>query len=347
MGRGQSRNQLSLLEPQRGRFRARRRTPAPAPTSSPPARVGLLQDFDRRFDALVTAVEQVHRDKDDYSAWMAKHTKMTRYDPGLVEEILDQCPTATRIAGERAWKTRGRRLRPGAKPIMIGAGRKLTRPPVHPRTGMAIDNPRLQRALGLKPELVGYARTQLVYDIAATEPVEPQAIGAATEAACRRALADICAVAAANGIHAYPGGASEGAALRREINRNLINDRDAEGISLEYRLAGKTTRVIATPGGLDPVEEVRCMAHELAHALGDHRGSLRRFLVEDYETQAESFAHQLAGAYGLSSPTSPYYLVNRGGVAPARRLKWNRDAVRKLAEKFDRSLGSGAGLAAA
>src|ERR1017187_6991070 len=71
------------------------------------------------FQDLVSEVAGAGDNTEAYAAWLRAGSKMVVYRTAAVYEVMLQKPSATRIAGVRAWKARGRRLRAGAQPLTI------------------------------------------------------------------------------------------------------------------------------------------------------------------------------------------------------------------------------------
>ena len=287
---------------------------------------------------LAELADRVHSvDMDALQAKLKAKGRMTNYGTDVLDSIQEQAPHATRIAGKRAWANRGRRLKPNATPIRIGAGKRIYEPARHPRTGTVIENPRVTKMFGLKPTLVGYERTQDVYDIADTEPITAPVRTAAELAAAERLIADLTAVAERDGVRVYRGGVpNPGSDAERLVNRSLLETRDADGSHVKIRTAeGNLVRAVATPGGSDVVEDALILAHEVGHARLGHADVpdvIRRLESEDHELEAEAFAHAVARRYGLDWDASAEYIAHW-----SRKRRW---ALKRTFETAGAAVGA-------
>ena len=260
---------------------------------------------------------------------------MVSYGDDVLDDVLAQRPDATRIAGRRAWANRGRRVKPDATAIRVGAGKRLYAPAVHPRTGTVITNARVARKLGLQPTLLGYQRTQDVYDISDTEPLDAPKRADAELRAARRLSADLVAAAERAGVQAHPGGVRRPVSeTHRLINRSLLEHRYGEGVHGEIHAAGgRRVRYVATPGGMDPVADALALAPEVGHARIGHLDVpdvIRRLEADDHELEAEAFAYALARSYGIDSASSAEYLASYSQTRHWARKRAMQTAARAV-----------------
>jgi hypothetical protein len=276
---------------------------------------------------------------------MSSHSKMTAYRASAVGEALDQMPQATRIAGERAWKARGRRLKDGARALLVTTrpARVAWHDPVtglpYPEAAWPCCGPQGKRLTGAvlralpdraaalrlraaRPVELEPARQQVVFDICDTEPIAPEPVDPDEEARVEQGLAAIARAAAQAGITFIESGrclVGEDGALARSARETLLEKRDSGGAAVRVRVRGdggerEVRTAIATPAGHTGVERLRVAAHEAGHALLGHLATppmLRRLWANDHEVQAEAFAALLCQRFGLLSGSSAFYIVNR------------------------------------
>lgn len=313
------------------------------------------------WDKLVAAVGRITEEAQ--RAWSESRPRMTAYRQEAAHEVLAQLPYATRIAGERAWKSRGRKLRAGARPLEI-----TTAPPklrwLHPQTGEELPKtlwpycgpkgrrpsslilaalPTESRLQALKvlraaiSEEVDRAHKQKVFDISDTEPLEGTSLNSVEE---EHALAGIAAVQrAAHKVGCRVLEPSDSAAddtLVCAARETLLQERDCQGAAIKLKGHGV---IIAQPEGLEGAERLRVMAHELGHVLLGHLDTppqLRRLQARDHEIQAESFAYLICRRFGLESTASPHYVVNHTQGRDAQRaLERNLRKVASGLEIFE------------
>jgi hypothetical protein len=212
-------------------------------------------------------IQQVEAGKSEtLTAYLAAMARFHNYSFGNIVAIARQRPTATRVAGFRAWKEMGRFVKRGEKGIQILA----------PMTGYRRRNEATEQEPEEKPRpvLIGF-RIVHVWDISQTEGVdlpeyESNVSGDVGE--CRDRLLDFLA--------------QQNIAL--EFNEGI-----APAFGVSY--GGK----IALLPGQSKAQEFVTLVHETAHELL-HKAERRTFTTATVrETEAEAVAFVVGQAIGL------------------------------------------------
>ncbi len=192
--------------------------------------------------------------------------------------ILAQHPTATQVAGFRAWQARGRQVRKGEKAIRIYGYSSRTVTDTDQATG-----DETSRKVPTFPILSVFARDQ-------TDPIDGHP--RAEEIAHRLTGDDPAAIY--DRVHALM------TARGWTVTRDLI-DGETNGFTTV-----DGSRRIVVDARLTPAQAAKTMIHEAAHALmhtadtvaADDRRDLHRGRME---VEAESVAYVLAGILGLDT----------------------------------------------
>ena len=218
---------------------------------------------------LGVALERDHSER--LRKFLSAMVKFHRYSVRNLMLILSQRPDATIVAGYRTWKQLGRRVKKGAKGILILA------PIVGKKTGRRIS--RAKRGVRIA---VGF-RAAYVFDVTDTEgkPLPK--------------LED---------VQGDPGGYTE--RLKKFIAVRGIQLKYSNDI---LPTQGQYTRgkMVLLPS-LSPAEEFATLAHETAHSLlhrKPHRKDAPRWVRE---TEAEAVAYVVCEAIGLKSQGSADYI---------------------------------------
>lgn len=215
---------------------------------------------DRLLDTLAEGVRALSG-SDRWRSYLELQERFHRYSFNNVLLIGAQDPGATRVAGFATWKKLGRSVRKGERAIWILA-------PMVGRTVRGEDGDERRPIYGFRPVAV--------FDVAQTDGVELPEV-------CRNVDGD------------DPGAAFD--ALRARA--------DALGYAVEQaELPGGTNgdcthglRRIRVESRNRPAQQVKTLAHELAHALL-HEGSSDRALAE---LEAESTAYVVCRRLGIDS----------------------------------------------
>jgi antirestriction protein ArdC len=198
------------------------------------------------------------------------------YSLGNVLLIARQKPTATHVAGMRAWNELGRRVKRGEKGIAILA------PMIGTRRKKQEEKSETEEINPNKPALLGFRRVY-VWDEAQTEGVPLPTLGETT--------------------------GEVGAYLDRL--REFVSSR---GIALEYSediapaLGVSYGGRIALLSGQTKAEEFIALVHEASHEFL-HKAERRTATTKTVrETEAEAVAFVVAKAIGLNASTSAAYI---------------------------------------
>jgi antirestriction protein ArdC len=198
------------------------------------------------------------------------------YSLGNVLLIARQKPTATHVAGMRAWNELGRRVKRGEKGIAILA------PMIGTRRKKQQENSETEEINPNKPALLGFRRVY-VWDEAQTEGAPLPTLGETT-----------------GEVGAY-----------FDRLREFVSSR---GIALEYSediapsLGVSYGGRIALLPGQTKAEEFAALVHETAHEFL-HKAERRTATTKTVrETEAEAVAFVVAKAIGLNANTSAAYI---------------------------------------
>ena len=200
--------------------------------------------------------------------------------------ILAQCPHASLVAGYRKWQELGRQVNKGEKGIVILAPMFRT---LKPEERTKHDTSKIQLTDQGERVLIGF-RSVYVFDISQTSgpavPEPPQASLPPTEH--ERIAPSICKL--------------ERFCAQEEIKLTYrLEHPKAYG---RYRPA---TREIAIKPGLPPLQTLKTLIHELAHALL-HDAEVKRTVAE---LEAESCAFLVCHQLGLDTSSYSFaYLAN-------------------------------------
>ncbi len=220
--------------------------------------------------------------------------------------IALQCPGATLVAGYRAWRRLGRHVRRGERGIAILA---------------PVLRKRLDELTGEEHEqLVGF-RTVFVFDVSQTEgaplPEPPRPTLLTDDTRAIRALTRrVEALARSRGI------AVERAPLAHAYGRYLL---DARRITLHP--------------SLPPLQELKTLIHELAHALAHGDGRHTSHDVPRLELEAESTAFIVCHALELDTSDYSFPYLAGWAESPEDLLAIGEVAAR-TAELILAALGS-------
>ncbi|MDQ1178662.1 ArdC-like ssDNA-binding domain-containing protein [Rhodococcus sp. SORGH_AS_0301] len=217
-------------------------------------------------------------DSDAWRAYLDHMAAFHSYSFNNVMLILAQRPTATQVAGFRAWQAQGRQVRKGEKAIRICGYSSRTVTETDQATGGETT-----RKVPTFPILSVFAHDQ-------TDPIDghPQA-----EQIAHRLTGDDPA-AIYDRVHALM------TARGWTVTRDLI-----DGETNGYTTVDGTRRIVVD-ARLAPAQAAKTMIHEAAHALmhaadtvtAEDRSDMHRGRME---VEAESVAYVLAGILGLDT----------------------------------------------
>jgi len=234
-------------------------------------------------------IQQLEAGKSEtLTAYLGAMARFHSYSFGNIMAIARQRPTATRVAGLRAWNELGRYVRKGEKGIQILApmiGQRRKRDADEQEPSINTDGKPV-------PMLIGF-RAVYVFDIAQTEGQElPEFDRTITGEIGGQRDRLITFLAAQN--------------IKLEFNEKI-----APALGVSY--GGK----IAILPGQSKAEEFTTLVHETAHELL-HRAERRTFTTQTIrETEAEAVAFIVGQAVGLEMGTasSDYIQMYAGNAA--------------------------------
>jgi antirestriction protein ArdC len=225
------------------------------------------------LDVLVKDLESGHSEM--LSAYLQAMAKFHYYSFGNILLIAAQRPTASQVAGLRAWNDLGRRVKRGEKGIMILA--PLIRTKRREADSQARQVPDTDNSQ-TETQLLGF-RAVYVFDVEQTEGPEIPKLG--------------------NTVKGDVGDRLE----------RLVEFTHTQGIKLEYseRIApaqglsyGGMIRLLPD---LQPAETLSVLVHELAHEML-HKAERRTLITKTVrETEAEAVAFVVCHALGLETGT--------------------------------------------
>jgi len=263
-----------------------------------------MADSNRRDQVLDQLVDGIARltTSDDWRRWLDVQAKFHHYSFGNSLLIMRQRPEATRVAGFHTWRKLGRCVRKGEKGIWILA----------PMTHRVVDDNDDENDGSSRRILSGF-RPVPVFDIAQTDgetlPDSPvtRLGGEAPEHAYERLIA------VAHGLdysveEDYLPGESNGVCVFNE----------------------RCIRVEVTN---DAAQQVKTLAHELAHAML-HDGYSDRALAE---LEAESVAYIVCNGIGLESDTYSFGYVAGwagGGDTAIAAIKASGQRIQQTANRI-------------
>jgi len=237
--------------------------------------------YDRHPEVITRLAEGIARltTSDEWRRYLEFQGRFHSYSFNNVLLIAAQCPEATQVAGYRAWRRLGRFVRSGERAIWILA------PLVYRRPGDAEDDAeRVVRGFKFVP----------VFDVSQTEGEELPSV-------CSRLVGDDPAghFARLTAVAQRLGFSVEEHAFAGNVNGDCSHDEH------RIRIEARNT----------PVQRVKTLAHELAHALL-HAGFEDRSLAE---LEAESTAYVVCRQLGIDSGeySFGYVATWAGGGEPA------------------------------
>ena len=251
------------------------------------------------IDALVKALEAGHSDA--LSAYLTAMSQFHNYSFQNILLIASQRPSATRVAGIRAWNELGRRVKRGEKGIMIFApmiGYKRN-------AGEAVETQSDAKINKPEARLVGF-RAVYVFDVGQTEGAELPELGSTFKGEVGDKLDKLAEFTTGQGI------------------KLEYSDKIAPARGMSY---GGLIRILPD---MEPSETLATFVHELAHEMLHiaERRTLTTKVVR--ETEAEAVAFVVCHALGLETGTgsSDYIQLYHGD---ANLLKESLEVVQRTA----------------
>lgn len=259
--------------------------------------------------SIAEQVDQL-RDSEQWRRFLDFTRSFHRYSLNNLLLILDQRPTATRVAGFRQWQHRGRQVRKGERGIRIFgfAQKKVT--DEEPAAGEhAETNDAGERVVTYFPMLS-------VFDVDQTDPLDPDE---PDPAAIARRLTGDDPLGIVDAVTDYL--TAEGWQVTREPITGATNG---------YTTTDGSRRVVIDCD-LSPAHAAKTALHEAAHVIL-HASENKAEHVEHRgvkETEAESVAYVVAGLLGLD--TSAYSIGYVASWADADTDTIRATAARVLA----------------
>ncbi|MGA3149909.1 MAG: ArdC-like ssDNA-binding domain-containing protein [Acidimicrobiales bacterium] len=265
-----------------------------------------MQQTDRRAELLTQLSEGIASltTSDQWRRHLDYQSRFHRYSVGNVVLIAAQCPHARQVAGFRAWAKLGRTVRRGEKAIWILA-------PMVRRTSRSEDP-------GDDPVVRGF-RCVPVFDLSQTEGAELPEI-------CHRLSGD-------DPTALFAGLTAVATALGYSVVRTALPD--GRNGDCSYSL-----RRIRVEEGNAAAQQVKTLAHEIAHAFLHHDGADRRLA----ELEAESTAFVVCRSLGLDTGLYSFGYVATwagGGEAAVAGIRASCGRIQHAAGVILDQMGSG------
>lgn len=263
-----------------------------------------MDSTDKKTEILATLAEGIARltSSDVWRAWLDVQGRFHYYSWGNTLLIALQRPDATQVAGFHAWLRLGRHVRKGEKGIAIIA-------PVVRRVRVT------DEATGDEKRVAGAPtafRVAHVFDIVQTDGEELPAAP----------------------VHKLEGNDTDDLYTRlvpvaHSLGFTVEEDYLENGVSGDCNHDKRRIRVEVRN---DPKQQVKTLAHELAHAiLHGERGSLTRDRIE---LEAESVAYMVCADLGIDSSTYSFGYVATwagGGQEAHRAIAESAQRIQKAA----------------
>lgn len=202
-----------------------------------------------------------------------------RYSLKNVLMIMKQCPTASYVAGYKAWKDFGRWVKPGEKGIAI----------VAPVIGKKEKKGDQRHAAKEEESILNAFRVVHVFDIQQTDGADLPKLSE---------------------VSSDPGVALE---LLSDVLGSLGIQLKYD--ELPHGVLGATTGgTVTVAAGMDAGQQFQVMAHEFAHELMHFQANAEKLSRRVEEVEAEAVAYVVCRAYGVDAKeqTNEYIRLYRG-----------------------------------
>lgn len=242
-----------------------------------------MPDTNRKDEALQTLTEGIARlaSSDRWAEWLAVQSRFHRYSFGNTLLIFMQRPDATRVAGFRAWQGMGRQVAKGEKAIWILA--PVTRKAADVETEARPDVPDDKRRV-----LVAF-KPACVFDIS-------QTYGEELPSPCSRLDGDD-----PQGHYDHLVGVAQSLGFS-VVDHEFSGGTNGDCSHTEHRIRIESRN--------SPLQRVKTLAHEIAHALLHEKYDNRALA----ELEAESTAFVICQSLGLDSSDYSFgYVANWAG----------------------------------
>lgn len=241
------------------------------------ARRAEMEQLHERLTAQVEAL----RTSDEWTRYLDFCRSFHSYSFNNLILILSQMPTASRVAGYRAWQGKGRQVRKGERGLRIFGTGTVKRTEEDPETGEEVEGKRR----------VFFPVS--VFDISQTDLMD----GEEDRSTIAHALT----------------GEDQGGIIERVVAHLTANGAQVEFGPIEggtqgYTIpadekTGESVRVVIKEDN-EPAQQAKTLLHEAAHiTLGHLDDDFSEYVAHRgrYEVEAESVAYVLAGLLGLDS----------------------------------------------
>jgi antirestriction protein ArdC len=257
---------------------------------------------DEIIGRLTAGIEQL-TSSERWQEWLAVQSRFHHYSFRNTLLIQLQCPEATRVAGFRAWQQLDRQVRKGEKAIWILA------PVTRKRDDDDADDDD-----GNKRILVAF-KPACVFDVSQTDG-EP--------------LPEVCS--------RLDGTAPDGVydnliAVAHSIGYSVEEDYLPGATNGDCNFAERHIRVEVTNA---PAQQVKTLAHELAHAML-HENAQDRALAE---LEAESVAFVVCAALGVESDDYSFGYVTRWAGGSETAVAAIKESASRIQQTADRILAA-------
>lgn len=255
---------------------------------------------------------------DDWRGWLDAQAKFHRYSFGNVWLILHQRPDATRVASFNKWKELGRSVNKGERALWILAPMTVK---IRERDDSTGEDRESMRVVGFK--------SVPVFDIGQTSGAElPAPIHQLTGACDADRISAMVRCAREFGF---------------AVEFGAVDLGSANGVCSH---AAKSIRVAAN---LEPAQEAKTLAHEIAHAI--LHGPTFEGGREVAEIEAESTAYVVGQILGIDSAEYTFgYVAHWAGADPEKaraQVRKSGARIAKTAEAISATLGAARDLAVA
>ena len=225
----------------------------------------------RKDEVMTNLMDGIKRltTSETWQTWLKTQSRFHRYSFNNSLLIQLQCPSATRIAGFHAWRQLGRNVRKGEKAIWILA-------PVTKLSGELVSDIGTANESRKPIREIVNVKPVAVFDIAQTDGEELPEV-------CNRLVGDDPADVYATLVQVA------GGINYRVENADFEGSKNGDCAFAERRIRVATDR--------SPVQRVKTLVHELAHALL-HEGYTDRALAE---LEAESVAYVVCAEIGINT----------------------------------------------
>lgn len=257
--------------------------------------------------SIAEQVEQL-RTSEQWLAFLRFAQSFHHYSLGNLLLILNQCPTATRVAGFRQWQGKGRQVRKGERAIRIFGYSRKTITPETDRPAPAAEAETTEDS----QRTITYYPVLSVFDIGQTNPTDPDAT-------------DPDADDPSTPAHRLTGDDQLGildAVTNYLTQRGWTVEREQiSGSANGY--TDPTTRRVAIDDHLSPAHAAKTALHEAAHVILHAEQSPNDYVGHRAiaETEAESVAYVVAGLLGVDTSRYSIGYVAGWSAADADTIK--------------------------